>query len=468
MKILVLGAGEVGHSIASYLADQGEEVAIVEKSPEVAVQIKESSGIDVIVGNGLDPEVLREARAENADYMIASMSSDEQNIIACKLMGALFAVQTKIARLKSRFFLQNDNMSPQFFRENFAVDVIIQPELEIANAICAVAAINGAFDVINLKGSLIIGLKCREGTEVLNTPFRHFRGIVDYDASVLIITRNGNTFRPQMDDMLLVNDEIYLAVASKHKNESLKLFGYAQTIPQNILMVGGKGLAVAKAMRGKNPEVSLTLLEESMKNAEEIAQNFPEIAISCGNYLDYDFLREISHGIDTAIVVTNSEKNNILVSLFLKKIGVKRVLTLAKNYKYDVLLPVSAGCSVINPSAITVETIVHGVRREDITSVIALKNNHNWVVVEAPVTESCSYLGKGVMSIAAENKIIPIFLSRNIFFEEEITQSSPILAEKDPCMTVGDVVTLLVEKTSIRGVEKIFSSYQFSRDKILS
>ncbi|MDR3180150.1 MAG: NAD-binding protein [Holosporaceae bacterium] len=469
MKILVLGAGEVGQGIANYLSHQGEEIIVIEKSPEVAAQIKEFSGINVIVGDAISLEILKKANAENADYVIATMPNDEQNVIACKLMGSLLDAQIKIARLRSQAFLQND-ISPQFLRENFSLDVIIQPELEIAHAVCNIAEVNGAFDVINLKNSLIIGLKCPSGAEVLNTPFRHFRGIVDFDASVLTITRNGNTFFPQMDDMLLENDEIYLAVARKHKNEVLKLFGYEQTNLRNMLIVGGNsiGLLLLKIMEEKKSEIAVRLLEESMESAEKIAQNFPTVTASCGSYLNYELLREISCETDVAIVSTPREKTNVLASLFLKKIGVKRVLTLAKNYKYDLLLPLSAGCFVINSSAISIETILRSIKKENIISVTALKNNANWVIVEAPVTELCACLGKGVLSIAVENRILPIFLSRDNFPGVKKNDCSLILAEKNPHMVTGDIITLLVEKTAVRGVEKIFSSYQFSKDKILT
>ncbi|MDR2794670.1 MAG: NAD-binding protein [Holosporaceae bacterium] len=470
MKIFVLGAGDVGYGIANYLSNQGEEVIVVEKSPEIAAKIKKNPGINVVIGNATNPEILKESKPENADYVIATMPNDEQNIIACKLMGSLFEVQTKIARLRSQTFLQNNDASLQFFRENFSVDVIVQPELKIANAVCDIAEINGAFEVVNLKNSLIIGLKCPPEAEVLNTPFRHFRGIVDFDASVLTITRNGNTSFPQMDDVLLENDEIYLAVSRKHKNKVLKLFGYEQKNYQNILIVGSNsiGMLLLKTMGEKKSEITLTLLEESVKSAEEIAQNFPAVTVSCENYLNYEFLREISREIDVAIVSTNREKTNVLSSLFLKKFGVKKVLTLAKNHRYDLLLPVSDGCTVINPSAITIETILRSIRKKNIASVTALKNNANWVVVETPVTELCARLGKGVMSIAAKDKILPIFISRNNSPEAEKTGSSLILAEKNPNMIMGDVVTLLVEKNAIWGVEKIFSSYQFLKDKILS
>ncbi|GHT91229.1 Trk system potassium transport protein TrkA [Alphaproteobacteria bacterium] len=448
MKILILGAGDVGRGIANHLFNQDEDVTIIEKSPEIAAKIRESSGINVVVGDALDVDVLKEANAENASYVIATMTTDEQNILACKLVGSLFrpAGQTKIARIRTDTFLHG-NVFELFLKEKFDVDVIIQPESEIANAVSDIAGVNGAFDVVNLESSVIVGLRCRTGAEALNTTFKHFRGIVDLDTSVLTITRNGKTFFPKIDDMLMDGDEIYLVTTKAHLNESMKLFGYNQKNKQHILVVGGNkiSISVIKTMLAKNPNLDITLLEESMERAEKIAQNFSDITTSYGNYQNYDFLREIGAEMDMAIVLTGKEKTNILSSLFLKEIGVKRVITLAKNHRYDVLLPISAGCSVINPSVITVETVLHmTVKGGNIKSVTALKGcGGSAFVVESVVTESCSILGDGVLSIGLVDKIVPIFVVRN---------EAVILAEKNPTIAIGDTIITVVEGACSAGI----------------
>ncbi|GHU11091.1 Trk system potassium transport protein TrkA [Alphaproteobacteria bacterium] len=444
MKILILGAGEVGRGIANHLFSQDEDVTIIEKSPEVAARIRESSGVNVVVGDAINIDVLKEANAENASYVIATMTTDEQNILACKLVGSLFEAKTKIARIKSDTFLHGD-IFELFLKENFDVDIIIQPESDIANAVCDIAGVNGAFDVVDLESLVIVGLQCRTGAEVLNTPFRHFRGIVNLDASVLTITRNGKTFFPKIDDMLMDGDEIYVATTKAHMHEVLRLFGYDQKNKERILVVGGNkiSISVIKTMLAKNPDLDVTLLEESMERAEEIAQNFPDITTSYGNYQNYDFLREIGTEIDMAIVLTGKEKTNILSSLFLKEIGVKRVLTLAKNHRYDVLLPIRAGCSVINPNVITIETVLHmTVRGGNIKSATTLKDcSATFFVVEAVVTESSSLVGNEVLSIELEDKIAPIFLVRN---------ETIILAEKNPIVAAGDTIIIVAEGSHMK------------------
>ena len=457
MKILILGAGKVGLGIAGYLYNQNTEVTIIEKSPEVAEKIKSVSDLNVIVGDATNAAVLREAIAENASHVIATMSHDEQNIVACKLAGSLFNVKTKIARIRSEAFLQG-NVFELFLKENFDIDTIIQPELEISNTACDIAQIIGALDVINMENIVIVQLKCLSDTEVLNTPFKHFRSITDLDLFVLTITRNNKTFFPGREDILLPNDEIYVATTKQHLNESLEFFGYSQTKKQNIMIIGGTniGISIMKMMLEKNHNCDITILEESLKKAEEIAENFPDITTTCGNPLDFNFLKEITSGIDTAIVATNKEKSNILSSLFLKQIGVKRILTLSKSHDYNSLLPLNSGCSLINPSAITIETIIHKSRKGKITSIHSLKNQDT-DIVEVHVTEACTHIGNSIKSLKEKGKIIPVFLIRS---------GITMLAQNDLVLCPEDVVILLIAKNSIKTVEKIFSNYLFSKDDI--
>lgn len=457
MKVLILGAGRVGLGIAGYLSNQKMDVTVIEKSAEVVDKIKSASNLNIIVGNATSAAVLREASTENASHVIATMSNDEQNIVACKLAGSLFNVKTKIARIRSQAFLQG-NIFELFLKENFDIDIIIQPELETSNAICNIAKIDGAFDVINMENVFIIGLKCLAYTDVLNTTFTHFRGITDLDLFVLTITRDNKTFFPGKDDFLLPDDEIYIATTKQDLNDSLKLFGYPQTKKQNIMIIGGTniGISVMKTMLENDDNCNVTILEESLQQAEDIAEKYPDVTTICGDPIDSNLLKEITSEIDTVIVATNKEKTNILSSLFLKQIGLKRILTLSKSHDYHELLPLSSGCSIINPNAITIETIINKSRKGKITSVQSLKNQ-NTDVIEAIVTESCTFIESSIQSLKEKDRIIPVFLIRG---------GITMIAQNDLVLCIGDVVILLVARTAIKTIEKIFSNYLFIKDTI--
>ncbi len=458
MKILILGAGKVGLGIAEYLNNQNIEVTIIEKSEEIADKIKNISDLNVITGDATNAAVLKDASTENASHIIAVMSNDEQNIVACKLAGSLFNVKTKIARIRSQAFLQG-NVFELFLKENFDIDIIIQPELETSNTVCDIVQINGVFDVINIGNTVVVSLKCLPDTEVLNTTFMHFRGITDLDLFVLTITRNNTTFFPGKTDVLLPGDEVYIATTKQYLNDSLKLFGYPQTKKQNIMIIGGEtniATTLIKTILIRKLDCNITILEESLHQAEEIAEKFPNVTTICGDPLDCDFLKEITSEIDTAIVATKREKTNVLSSLFLKRFELKRILTLSKSHDYNSLLPLSSGCSIINPNAITIETIVQKSRKGKITSVRSLKNQ-SVDIVETHVTESCTHLGDSIKSLKEKGKIVPVFLIRG---------GITMLAQSDLALCLEDIIILLIERSSLQTIEKIFSSYSFSKDDL--
>ncbi|MDR1982770.1 MAG: Trk system potassium transporter TrkA [Holosporaceae bacterium] len=454
MNVLILGAGQVGRGIAHYLTSRKIDVTVIEKSQELVFEIRNSANINIIQGNALDAEVLKNANAENASHLIATMSNDEQNIVACKLAESLFKIKTKIARTRSSSFLGN-SIFELFLKDNFGIDVLIHPELEIAKHISDVVLIRGAFDVIRLGRVIIIGLKCLDNTEVLNTTFKHFQGITNLNLFVLTIVRDGVTFFPTSKDVLLPNDEVYIAAGAEHINEVMELFGYPQR-KQKILIIGGGniGTFIMKIISAQTPDSNITMLEKSKDRAEKISQDYPNITTILGDALNHDTLQEISSDVDTAIVATDHDETNVLSSLFLKKFKVNRILALAKNKNYDSLLTINSGCSIVDPSAITIATIIKQSGNGKILSASYLKNQQVYIV-EAEVTESCIYLNQIARPLYEKDRIIPIFIERN---------DKIIPAGKNVAIELNDRIIMLVSKDCMNSMEKMFSSYFFSRE----
>ncbi|MDR2107628.1 MAG: Trk system potassium transporter TrkA [Holosporaceae bacterium] len=450
MNVLILGAGRVGLGVARHLINRDADVTVVEKSSETVSGVKNSSNINIIRGDALDADVLRAANAESAACLVAVMSRDEQNIVACKLAESLFGTEMKIARMKSDCFAKNEN-SETFLKDNFGVDVSVFPEAEVAARISEVASLKGVFDVIELGRLTIVGLKCKEDTEIINTAFKHFQSITDLNPFIMTVTRNGETFFPEGEDMLLPGDDAYFAADSAVLDEILPLFGYSPTSEaQNFLIAGGGnvGTLLLKAIAAKNQRHSITLLEKSMETAERTAQNHPDVTVISGDAADYNLLKNISSGIDTAITVTENDETNVLASLLLKQLGVKRGFTLAKSKNYEPLFLTDSGCSIVNPGTITVDTIIKRSRRGKIISRVPLKNSPSYVI-KVEVTDSCTRLNETIESFREKNSLVPIFILRN---------DKIIPAKKDLVAESGDRMLILVSEERVNFAEKIFSN----------
>ncbi|MDR3151757.1 MAG: NAD-binding protein, partial [Holosporaceae bacterium] len=281
MKTLILGAGELGLGVAKRLLDFGESVTLIEKSSRTA-EMAAADGIDIVLGDALQPETLEKAGIGDALHVLAVLPQDEQNLVACLLAESLFGgAKTKMARLRSETF-QTAAISGYSLKEKFGIDVVIRPLDEASNFVSNVICINGALEAMSLDDIIVVRIKCPDGAEVLNTPFRYLYRIIDQDVAVLTVTRGGRTFRLQMDDVLLAEDEIYLAVHRNRKTEALKPFGYDQSAKQRLLLIDGseRWSPMIETVRKSGVEVSV--LEKSLELAERISLDFPDITTLSG------------------------------------------------------------------------------------------------------------------------------------------------------------------------------------------
>jgi trk system potassium uptake protein TrkA len=442
MNVLIFGAGQVGFGVAQRMKNLGMSVTLVEKYPKLPY-MDCLSGVDVVHGDALDINVLKSINPEGFSYLIATMSYDEQNIIACHLAGSIFKIRTKIARIKSKTFLKDDT-SELFLKNNFSIDGLTHPEWEVAAQVSDIASLNGAFDVIHLNRIVIVGLRSRENTEVVNTPFRHFQNVTNLIFFVLTITRDEVTFFPTGQDILLPNDQIYIAIDFSHLNEIMDLFGYPQK-KESLLVVGGGsiGAFAVKRMIGKQ-DFSITWLEKSRKMAEKIAQDYPTASVILGDVLDRELLREIGNEITVAIVATDRDEINALSSMFLKQLPVERVITLIENQNYNTLLPEKQGFCVINPGTVTVEAILQKFIPRRILSVFPLKNSPA-CVVEVEVTEACSMLNEPMATLL--DLAAPALILR---------KDQVMLAKKETLLQLGDTVTLQTTSEKVDLLGKMF------------
>ncbi|MDR1362264.1 MAG: NAD-binding protein [Holosporaceae bacterium] len=442
MKTLILGAGDLGLGIARRLMDFGEPVTLVEKSGEIAEEVA-ALGIDVVHGDVFQPETLKKAELEDAAHLVAALSLDEQNLLVCRWMESPSSrAKNKIARLKSDIFC-TANVSDAFLEEKFGVNGVIRPLEVAAGAIANAAQITGALAAMQLDDVAIVGIRCPARAEVLHTPFRYLSRIIDETIAVLIVTRDGKTFRPQMDDVLLEKDEVYLAVHKSSPENALKTFGHDQTLKQRLLLVGGSRLLppLIRSIGGISC-LECHLLEELPEQAEQASLNFPALTAVSGNCLDYSLLEEVAAAMDVAVVAARQEENTVLISLFLEKIGVERVMTLTRDHRYDALLA-NSRCSIINPGSMAVESVVNRVLPQANISIFELKNS-GFCVVAAEVKESSPQIGQSFSSFCLEKAVFPIFICRN-----------GALASISDSMKAGDKTLLLAEKKIIYGLGSV-------------
>ncbi|MBI1954301.1 MAG: Trk system potassium transporter TrkA [Proteobacteria bacterium] len=451
MKIIILGAGQVGYNIARYLANEENDVTVVDQSAELLRKISDSLDVQPICGYASFPEVLDKAGASQADLLIAVTGSDEVNIVACEVANSLFKIETKVARIRSQNYL-NPYWSELFSPYRLAIDVVISPEIEIAKAINQSIRIRGAYDVIPITGSLtkVVGVHCISPSAIINTPLRLLPTTLPHiDIAIGCITRGSKTFIATPDDQLMAGDDVYFLAHIDHIPAIMAAFGYHSLESRHCLIIGAGniGLMLAHEIESHQSTMITKLIERRPQRAELAARQLKRGEVLCGDGLDLEVLNEanVSHT-ETIVCVTEDDKVNILSALLAKRQGVNRALVLLNNMEYAPLVTSLGVDAVISPKAITVSTILHHIRQGSIRSIRSLRDGFA-EIIEADVQESSNVVGLSVQDIQIQGSILVMALTR---------EDKAFILPRSQIIRSNDRLVILVKQDAIKKIEKLF------------
>ncbi len=452
MQVLICGAGQVGYSIARYLSNESTDVTLVDLSEELIAKALDSLDVRGVVGHASYPTVLAQAGAADADMIIAVTQSDEVNMVACQVAHSLFNITTKIARIRQSAY-SDPKWSNMFTRDHMPIDLIISPEQEVARAIRRRLEVPGAFDIIPMGGGAvsIVGVRCVEDTPILDTPLNKLDPLFpDLAITVLFIERNGEKIVPKGDEILLVGDEVYLALATEHLKRGLAVFGHEETEGRRVLIVGGGNIGshLGQLLEEERPDVRVKLIELDKNQAKRAAQNLSKTVVLHGDALDPDILTEASVSqTETIVAVSNDDEVNILVSLLAKRHGCQRAVTLVNKRGYGNLISQLGIEAIVNPRAITVSHILQFVRQGLVRSVHTLAEGVG-EVIEVEAMETSGIVGK-TLSAAK--------ISKGIRLGMIVRGDSLISPRGDTVIEPHDRVVLFATADTVKKVEKLFT-----------
>lgn len=452
MKVIVCGAGQVGSSIAKHLADEHNDVTVIDWSADLINRLGMTLDVQGIVGYASHPDVLDRAGAASADMVIAATMSDEVNMIACQVAHSLFDVPTKIARVRNQAYV-NPMWRNMFSREHMPIDVIISPEQEVASAIMRRLEVPGAFETLPFADDLVrvMGVHILEDCPVIDTPLSQLTELFpDLHIRVLAIQRGERTIVPTASDQMLVGDDVYIITETAQSERSLAAFGHEETEARRVIIVGGGnvGLYVAQALEATGSNMNVKVIEELTERANEIAEQLNRTVVINGDALDIEILQEA--GVDMAdavVTVANDDEVNILSSLLAKREGCARAITLINNPAYRPLMATLGVDVFIDPRATTVSTILQHVRRGRIRSLQALSVAEA-EVIEAEALETSPVIGKPLRELDLPSGVIVGAIVRG----DEV-----IIPRGNDIIATGDRAVIFVQPEHIRKVEQMFS-----------
>lgn len=451
MKILVLGAGKVGYSIAKHLVSPDNYVTVVDKDEECLKEISNNLDVRPIYGLASYPDVLEKAGAANTDLIIATTKTDEINMIACEVANSIFEIELKIARIRQQSYLNQKYRTQMFQTQNLSIDFVVSPEVEVAKSISHSIKIGSASNVIDiLDTTKMLSIRCSSSSPIINTPIRLLPNLFPtLDIAIVAIQRDKQTIIPGKDDIISFNDQIFFIVKSEQDKEAMAIFGYIEQVDRQITIVGcgNVGKTLAKEIESSAYDINLKVIEIDPHFCELGSRILKNAEILNGDALNVEILQEAGISeCDTFISVTNDDNTNMISCLLAKNSGAKRAMALLSNTK-NAQFAISLGVdSVINPNAITVSTILKAIRKHKIRSLYTIDGGIE--VLEVDVGEVTNIVGVSVEDISTPGKVCVAALKRD---------NKVFLYPKKFTINMNDKLIIVVVKDNVYKIEKMLS-----------
>ena len=403
MKIIILGAGQVGCSVAQNLVNEATDITIVDNDSELTESLTDELDISTIVGNASHPSVLERAGADDADMIVAVTSSDETNMMASQVASILFQTPTKIARLRSNEYLN----SPDLFsnESGFHVDVVISPEKIVRDHITRLIEFPGALQVLDFADGLVqlVGVRAVAGGALINCQLEelkeHMPGI---ETRVAAIYREHEVITPKSETVIKEGDEVFFVAAREHIREVMKEMRGQTDKTKRIFIAGGGNIGLNLARELERKGYSVKLIEFNTARAEKIAESVGNTIVLNGDAADAALLlQENIEAADVFCSVTERDEINILSAKLAKKLGAKRVMALVNKPAYVEHLEHKDIDILISPRVATIGSVLAHIRRGDVVAVHSLRRGRAEAIeaIAHGDANSSKVIGRGVREI---------------------------------------------------------------------
>ena len=451
MKILILGAGQVGRTVAQHLSrEEANEVTVIDSNEEVLRDLQDRLDVRTVAGNAAHPPVLEAAGAAEADIIVALTSSDEVNMLACEVAFTLFRTPTKIARIRASEYTSRAAL---FASEGLAVDVFISPEQLVTEYVERLIEHPGALQVLDFAdGKLrLVGVRAGAGGLLVGESLRELaRHLPQLAVRVIAIYRDGRAVPPEGDTVLEDGDEVFFLAARADIRRVMGELRPADEPVRRIVIAGGGniGLRLAKNLE---PRSQVKIIERDPRRARRASELLEKAIVLHGDAADEELL--IEENIDSADVfaaLTNSEETNILAALLAKRLGAHKAMALINRPSYAQLVEESPIDVAIAPRTITIGSLLAHVRRGDVVRVHALKRG------AAEALEAIVH-GDERSSRVVGRTVAEIPLPEGAAIGAVVRGDEVIMAHHDTRVLADDhVILFLADRRHLEAVERLF------------
>jgi len=448
LKVVIIGAGEVGFHIASRIAYEQKEVVVIDTDENALRRVSESIDVQAIKGSGSSPSVLKQAGIENADILLAVTDSDQINIVSCLFADYISPKTLKLVRLRdSDFIAYNDAL--QTFSPH--IHTIINPDVEAVKTIERFMKVPGAVDVGDLadgkiqligirleKESPLLGLKLMDMPRMQNAG--HFLIAAVIRKEMLII--------PRGNDVLAEDDLVYIVCESQHLTQTMNMLKVDITPVKRVMLVGGGRVGFRMAMSLEKQSIKTKIIEKNPEICQKLAEKLDKVMVLQGDGTDQSLLIEENiQDMDMVITLTGDEEINILSSLLAKRMGARSNITRISKFSYFPLVEAIGIDHIVSPRLSAVNTILQHIREGNVLSAVSIKSEQA-EVLEANVPENSKVCGKMLQKIGFPKGALVVGIVR---------KNNAFIPTGSSLIQINDRIIVFATREVIPKIEKLLT-----------
>ncbi|MCK9274664.1 MAG: Trk system potassium transporter TrkA [Syntrophales bacterium] len=447
MKVVVIGAGEVGRNISDILSKEGNDLIIIDKDEARLKTVTETLDVQTITGSGSSPRILKKAKLDQAEMVIAVTDSDETNIVACLIASTQSKVPFKIARIRMPDLDQN---SVIFDKNHLKIDLCINPEREAVNKAISIMDYSGASEIIDFAEGRIkmVAFSIDRSCAAVGKNLIELNNLYGGDILIASIIRSNELIIPKGNSTIRAKDYIFAFAETKNVRTLLKFFGKDTEPVQRVFILGGGNTSLMLAEQLEVKGISTKIIEKRQDRCEMLSERLNKAVCLLGDGTSQDLLKEENiQEADYFIAVTGDEEANILSALLAKQLGAKRAICLINKVDYSHLIPIIGIDGVMNPRQATIGKILHFIRKGKIISATPL-SDEKAEAVEFIALETSEITGKPLKNIKFPKGTIIGAIMRN---------NRVIIPGGDTMILPDDRVILVTLRSAISQIEKILT-----------
>ena len=451
MKILILGAGQVGSSAAYHLSrEEANEVTVVDMRAEVLRELQDRLDIRTVVGHAAYPDVLERAGADDADIIVALTDTDETNMVACQVAYTVFHTPTKIARIRSAEYM---NARKLFTQDAIPIDVRISPEQLVCEFIEQLILYPGALQVLDFAEGRVrlVGARADKRGSLVGQKIATLKEhIPNTEGRIAAIYRDGKSLQPEGDTIIREDDEVFFIAARQDVRVFMREMRHLEDPVRRVVIAGGGniGVRLARALEQTN---QVKIIERDPERARIISEQLNKAIVLVGDAADEELLLEENiDNVDVFCALTNAEEANILSAMLARRLGAHKVMALINRPSYAELVESGSIDIAISPQQVTIGSLLAHVRRGDVVKVHSLRRG------AAEAIEAVAH-GSAEDSKVVGRKIEDLDLPRGTSIVTIVRGDQAIMAHHDTVIETDDhVILFMTDRRKIDKIEDLF------------